>query len=46
MLNSKQNAINLVSLLPYKMAADLWHVIIFIMPHPVIEPVYKDSTVL
>ena len=28
------------SLLPYKMAAELWHMIIFIVPHPVIKPVY------
>ena len=42
--NSKQNANNLVSLLPYKMAADFRHLIIFIMPRRVIKPIYRVAT--
>ena len=33
--NSQQNEINLVSILPYKM------LIIFIVPRPIIKPVYR-----
>ena len=39
-LNNKRNAINLVSFLPYKMAASFRHVIILIVPRLVIKPVY------
>ena len=42
-LNNKGTAINLDSFLPYKMAASFRHVIILIVPRPVIKPVYIDG---
>ena len=42
-MNNHRNTINFVSLLPYKVAADFHHVIIFIVAstHPVIKLVYS-----